>query len=126
MWLWLLYACTCVAPAPEPEAAGGGETSPFDPKDPEQGLFQRTQVADEIAALQALGYVDGAEPAPARSGVTIHRAETPPARLLWTSGHAPEAYLMERDGTVLHTWRKAYEDLFPDKLHGEGRGRSYW
>jgi len=125
MLLWLLLsACTCSSPD-APVVVEHVEED-FDPDDPEQGLFQKARVDEEIAALEALGYVDGAEPAPARSGVTIHAPDVAPARLLWTSGHAPEAYLMERDGTVLHTWRKTYEELFADKLHGEGRGRSYW
>ncbi len=125
--LWLL-ACTCQAPtpAPAPSASPGEDLEDFDPDDPEQGLFQKVPVAEEVAALEALGYVDGAEPAPERSGVVVHEDGVTPARMLWSSGHAPEAYLMERDGTILHTWRKTYEEIFGDKLHGEGRGRSYW
>ncbi len=130
--LWL-FACTCQAPeplAPLPEEEFDdvdlGDSETFDPDDPEQGLFQRVSVEEEIAALQALGYVDGAEPAPEQSGVVVHEEGLTPARMLWTSGHGPEAYLMERDGTVLHTWSKTYEELFGDKLHGDGRGRSYW
>jgi hypothetical protein len=116
-----------------PEVAAPPEPAPTDVEDvedvevePGSGLFQRAPARDEIAALEALGYAEGGEPATDRAGVTRHDPRAAPGRMLWTSGHAAEAMLMDLDGQVLHTWRKSYDELFPTKLHGEGVGRGYW
>lgn len=71
--------------------------------------------AQEALALEALGYLPGYEPAADRRGVTVHQAALASAGLnLYSSGHAPEAFLMGMDGLVLHRWRLAFSEAFPD------------
>jgi hypothetical protein len=64
--------------------------------------------------LNALGYAAGTKPASAQSGVTEY---DPAAALdglnLYTSGHAPEAILMDMNGAVLHTWRCKLDAALP-------------
>ncbi len=79
--------------------------------DPELSEEQR----DLVARLEAIGYASGSSEASGRSGVTRHD----PARAhrglnFYTSGHAPEAVLMDMDGKVLHRWRRGFLEVFPD------------
>ena len=51
--------------------------------------------------LNALGYLSAYVKAPAARGITIYEPERAFEGLnLYTSGHAPEAYLMAMDGTL--------------------------
>jgi Arylsulfotransferase (ASST) len=79
--------------------------------DPELSAAQR----EEIARLEAIGYLAGSSPAPDLRGVTLHdRARAWQGANFYTSGHAPEAVLMDMDGRVLHRWRRAFGDVWPD------------
>lgn len=69
---------------------------------------------EDLEQLTALGYLSAYVEATPEEGVTVHDSGRTQAGLnLYTSGHAPEAYLMDMDGEVVHTWRYAYEDLWP-------------
>ncbi|MFT7677676.1 MAG: hypothetical protein ACI8QC_001659 [Planctomycetota bacterium] len=62
--------------------------------------------------LSALGYSDGYEPAAGATGVVFHDPEqSQPGLNLYSSGHGPEAFLMDLDGKRLHRWSIPYEDL---------------
>lgn len=62
--------------------------------------------------IGSLGYGSGYEPAPLQRGVTVHDAErAQPGLNLYSSGHAPEALLMDMQGEVLHRWRLPYADI---------------
>jgi len=64
--------------------------------------------------IESLGYAEGYEPAPAELGVTVHEpASTHPGLNLYSSGHGPEAILMDMQGEVLHSWRLPHADI-PD------------
>ena len=65
--------------------------------------------------LEAIGYLDGSVP-PAREGtvVTYDAARAYNGLNFFSSGHAPEALLMDMDGNVLHRWRYAFDDVWPD------------
>jgi hypothetical protein len=66
----------------------------------------------EVDQLLSLGYVGGAQPRPAHTGVTVHVPALAGDNLLfYVSGHAPEALLMTRAGEVLHRWRSDYRDV---------------
>jgi outer membrane protein assembly factor BamB len=79
--------------------------------DPALGPEQRA----EIARLEALGYAAGSRPAGDRRGVGAHdRARAWAGLNFYTSGHAPEAVLMDMDGRVLHRWRHAFDDVWKD------------
>jgi hypothetical protein len=82
---------------------------------PEVELDDR--LAAEIAALEALGYLQADEPAPKERGVTQHD----PARVfagynLYTSGHAPKVFLVDMDGKPLHSWSVGLAELRDDPL----------
>ncbi|MGE0231968.1 MAG: arylsulfotransferase family protein [Flavobacteriaceae bacterium] len=48
-------------------------------------------------------------------GVTIHvREKVQDGLTLFTSGHAPAAYLIDMDGHVVHEWRKPFSEVWPD------------
>lgn len=69
--------------------------------------------AEQLEPLSALGYLSGYVEAAKEPGITVHDPAMAHAGLnLYTSGHAPEAYLMDMSGTILHTWRYAFEDLW--------------
>ena len=73
-------------------------------------LVQRQQVRK----LEALGYLQGVERAPASVGVRRYDPERSYSGLnLYSSGHAPEAVLMDMEGRVLHRWRLSFEQAFP-------------
>ena len=66
--------------------------------------------------LATLGYLAGHDPAPPRSGVVHHDPATAFAGLnLTASGHAAEAHLMDMDGRILHTWRRAFHQVWPQR-----------
>lgn len=84
------------------------------PLRPENTLTEEQQ--KEIEKLRALGYVAGVVKAPEVTGVTSHVEGRAFAGLnLYTSGHGPEAILMDMDGTVLHSWRREFSQLWPDE-----------
>ncbi len=105
--------------APVADLPDAGAFRPLDP-----ALHTPAQRA-EIAELEALGYTDGDMPAPVVEGVT--RGAERPGLVLWTSGHAAAAYLMRRDGTIVHTWARSWQEVFGDgPISGKGRGTRYW
>jgi len=76
--------------------------------------------------LFALGYLQGYKTARQDQSVTVYKKEHVHSGLnFYTSGHAPEAYLMDMEGTVLHAWRyKNASQIWPrEKPSVSG---SYW
>lgn len=137
MLVWILMAgCTC---APPKTAAPTEPEAPLKPLEPSPaadlgeaaGLFRPVASQteqDEIDALESLGYTEGETPAPPRSGVVLHQPERmAPGLTLWCSGHGPEAFLMEADGTIVHRWRRSWAEVFGDgPIKGKVRGTRYW
>ena len=67
----------------------------------------------EIERLRTLGYVGGVVAGPAGEGVVIHERGAAYSGLnLYHSGHAPEAFLMDMNGQILHRWHRVYEESF--------------
>lgn len=81
-----------------------------------------------IAELEAIGYADGVVSAPELVSVTIHdRARAHEGLNFYTSGHAPEAYLVDMEGEVLHVWSHPYEGLWPElDVPPDAAGREKW
>ena len=80
---------------------------------------------EEIERLQSIGYVAGSREADS-AGVTIHVREKVYEGLnLYVSGHAPEAILMDMSGEVLHRWKRAFTEIWPDARQ-RARQRSQW
>ena len=76
------------------------------------GRYKAAPDADMWAQLEAIGYLDGVEVASQKSGVTVNSPAAHAGLNLYTSGHAPEATLMDMNGTVLHRWAKSYAEVF--------------
>lgn len=82
----------------------------------------------EIMRLEAIGYLSGSTEASSRTGVTIYDVKrAQPGLNFYTSGHAPEAVLMDMEGRVLHRWRADVLSVWPDYpkpwLHS---GAGFW
>ena len=78
--------------------------------------------------IDAIGYVGGSRPAPAERGVARYdRSHASPGINFLTSGHAPEATLIDMDGRVLHTWHAEFWDIWPEyELRDARPGTEYW
>jgi len=67
-----------------------------------------------IEELRSIGYVGGSRPARAE-GVTVYaRGRAGDGLNLYSSGHGPEAILMDMEGSVLHRWRREFREIWPD------------
>jgi hypothetical protein len=77
--------------------------------------------------LESLGYVAGSRPASALAGVVRHDRDRARAGYnLYTSGHAPEAVLMDMDGRVLHRWARPYREVWPDSAARRHPDHDFW
>ena len=80
--------------------------------------------------LLTIGYVSGSEKATGLENVTRYAPAMAYQGLnLTTSGHGPEALLVDMTGRVLHRWRYTFEDAFPDHppyLAALGQNYTYW
>lgn len=71
----------------------------------------------DAAQLMALPYVAGSTDATALSGVIVYdEARAQPGLNLYTSGHAPAAFVMDMAGNVRHTWTRDIKDVWPDHV----------
>jgi hypothetical protein len=71
---------------------------------------------DQIRQLEAIGYVSGSVPAGLASGVETRIEDKMAEGLtLITSGHAPEAFLIDARGAVLHRWSRTYAEIWPER-----------
>lgn len=81
--------------------------------------------ADQIRALQTIGYAAGTEIAPENTKVVAHNPSLAQQGLnFYISGHAPMAFLMDMQGKELHRWVYEVERIWPTSK-GEV-GQSYW
>lgn len=134
MWLLLVAACSWSPTPPSGSRQGRVDTGADGEAEPAQGLWNRARDAkapvsasEEIAQLEAIGYVGGSEPAGARSGVTVNRPEAWAGLNLALSGHGPEAVLFAMDGTELHRWSMPWKTAFPNgKREKNVHGVEFW
>ncbi len=78
------------------------------------GRLSGEQLA-EIERLESIGYLSGSKTATGVGGVTVHdRTRAGHGYNFFTSGHFPGALLMDMDGNILHEWRCAFLDAFPE------------
>lgn len=73
--------------------------------------------------LRALGYLTGYEAGSGASGVRT-TADAQPGLTLYTSGHAPEARLMDTSGHVIHHWRFEDSEVKPGLAQWWRRARA--
>ena len=105
-------------------AASRDSATADDAQVPDRGLWNvargpNASVPDSAAAqkLKSIGYLGGYSPAKPFENVTIYRREACFNGLnLYTSGHAPEALLIDMSGKVLHRWQYDYEKALPGHL----------
>ncbi len=70
---------------------------------------------DDLGDLLAIPYAQGTHGANDEGGVRRHvRSRVAPGDNVFSSGHAPVAYLIDSEGAVRHTWRLAGEDVWPE------------
>jgi hypothetical protein len=94
------------APPDVPDDLPGGWAEGID------GAWSRAHAPPRADAIGAIGYAPGYERALSEGGVARHDAARAQAGLnLVTSGHGPEAILMDMAGKELHRWRYDYRDI---------------
>jgi hypothetical protein len=83
----------------------------------------------QLERLRSIGYLEGSQPAPDRSGVTVHdTARAFDGLNLTVSGHLAGAILRDMEGRELHrweagfleTWRAEPGETFPERTQGAG------
>jgi len=116
-------------PVPSPRAEAGAEPAP------NRGLWKRARVRSSdadlseperemVRHLETLGYVAGSQSATGLKSVTRNlQGRVAPGLNFLTSGHAPEALLMNDRGDILHRWHGAFRSLFPNS---DRPAPSYW
>lgn len=66
----------------------------------------------EVGGIEAIGYAGGFEAAGLAGGLIHYDPERAHGRWnLYSSGHGPEAFLMDMHGEVHHTWRRSWRDV---------------
>ena len=115
------------AVAVPPREYGGATPGMWRPRRPVEG-HPTDEQREEMAKLAALGYLRGSKPAGEAEGVTLHDTERAYHGLnLFTSGHGPEAILMDMDGKVLHSWARDLWSVWPDWEEARGvTGAEHW
>ena len=96
--------------------AACGERTPEERPVERPGFWFEARAEPELEARQrelaALGYSDGYVPTGGATGVIVNDPERAQAGLnLYSSGHGPEAFLMDMQGNVLHRWSVPYGSL---------------
>lgn len=70
---------------------------------------------EKIAQLESIGYVSGSRETFSEQTVPRYdRERATDGYNFYCSGHAPEAYLLDMDGEVLHRWNMPSAKAFPD------------
>lgn len=92
-----------------PPPDGRWHPAPGGPAENREGARQ-----EETDRLEAIGYLTGSREPGGRTGVTIHHpALAGKGYNLYTSGHGPEAVLMDMAGRELHRWRLPCDRVWP-------------
>ncbi len=79
-----------------------------------------------LTELEAIGYSGGTN-TEERSGVTVFDSkQIQPGLNFYSSGHAPNAVLMDLQGRVVHSWDASYERVFPGSRHAQKNFASWW
>ncbi|MEW6745706.1 MAG: arylsulfotransferase family protein [Planctomycetota bacterium] len=117
-----------LTPPLEPPAAGQELSTapiPAPPRAPSTAILQdKSQPSKK--ALEGIGYVGGTERPTTNDLITVHdRRRTFAGINFFTSGHGPEALLMDMEGRILHRWRYPFEKAWPELPAGMSPERGY-
>jgi len=109
---------------PAPEDKSGKKPAK---KKPKTGWWRVARTSDKdkvLSRLEALGYLKGYVHATSRQGVTAYDKKLAYDGVnLYSSAHAPQAYLMDMEGNILHNWSHDLRSLWPD---AKGRQTTIW
>lgn len=110
-----LLACTSGCGDAPAEPVRSSELPPgfwFDEAFPSGAADLDLERREDLEALTGLGYASGYERAGSTLGVTHwDRERTRSGWNLYTSGHGPEAVLMDMAGQVVHSWNLPYDHV---------------
>ena len=85
------------------------------PRRRNQNVSLTPEQEEAIERLSALGYVGGSTTPVTDAVITVlHETKAYQSVSLYTSGHGPEASLIDMEGNELHSWRFSYRDGWPD------------
>lgn len=92
--------------------------------DPQLSEEQRRR----IEQLESIGYASGSRKRSAPEAVVRHDRSSAFAGLnFYVSGHAPEAILVDMEGSVLHRWHRGFREVWPDyPVSDDHRGTEHW
>jgi hypothetical protein len=94
---------------PPPEQPGRWRRIPADQLDPRRDAEQLAM----IEQLEAIGYASGSVEPEGTSGLErVHPDASTPGYTFMTSGHAPEAFLVDPAGRIVHRWHKSFAAVF--------------
>jgi len=83
-----------------------------------------TEETDHSEEMKALPYLQGSRPASGMSGVNLYKASLTSSGLnLVVSADAPEAFLMDMDGKIVHRWISPKDQVDIPKGHEKD---TYW
>jgi len=92
--------------------AGGAEWRAKQPN--RKTVPSKPNLQDEIKKLESLGYLSGSELSTGNQNVIFYNKEKAYNGLnLWVTGNALEAYLMDMDGKIVHTWNLNLSEVWP-------------
>lgn len=128
-WLSALYD-RMYKPAQQPPAVPEERAGRWRSNSANDSLSKFTsRQLEEMEKLRSIGYVSGSRPVPKhRLGITLYdKASAYNGLNLYTSGHGPEAILMDMEGKELHKWRYDFEAAWPnDPMAGTNSHTQYW
>lgn len=64
--------------------------------------------------IDGLGYAGSTKKRNNKTGVTVHNNKASKGVIFYTSGHKPSAFLIEKNGNLLHKWSMPENNIFPN------------
>ncbi len=105
----------------------GGERATAGDPPPEAVAKQKEMRKALQKRFNTIGYLGGYKEAPQQTGVIQHDSSRAFQALnFFTAGHALEAYLMDMDGSVVHTWRRNSEEVAFEETADPDAQQNWW
>jgi hypothetical protein len=106
----------------------GGRWRPFHPPASEEPEELTPEQRAEIKRLQTLGYAAGSQKPRSDELIPTYDPDLAYDGLnFFTSGHAPEAILIDMRGELVHRWRRTFDEVWPDGSVDRGdAGDDHW
>ena len=82
----------------------------------ESGEDAEQKAETELEQLSTIGYLSGYREPKGPSGARLFKPDNVSAGyVLYSSGHSPAAFLIDRTGQVRHSWQASFEKIFPGR-----------